>query len=83
MLHNREKCECSRILLLTSERRYVKRRRRKEGFQFLRNGSVFIRLKFKRIYFASIEKQALTTYTNLSRFCSLAATSVQFSSVQA
>ena len=31
-------------------------------------------LKFKHIYFTSIEKQVLTTYTNLSRFCFLGTT---------
>ena len=30
--------------------------------------------KFKHIYFTSIEKQVLTTYTNLSRFCFLGTT---------
>ena len=32
--------------------------------------------KFKHIYFTSIEKQVLTTYTNLSRFCFLGTTPV-------
>ena len=32
--------------------------------------------KFKHIYFTSIEKQILTTYTNLSRFCFLEITPV-------
>ena len=32
--------------------------------------------KFKHIYFTSIEKQVLTTYTNLSRFCFLGSTPV-------
>ena len=32
--------------------------------------------KFKPIYFTSIEKQVLTTYTNLSRFCFLGTTPV-------
>ena len=31
---------------------------------------------FKHIYFTSIEKQVLTTYTNLSRFCFLGTTPV-------
>ena len=33
-------------------------------------------LTFKHIYFTSIEKQVLTTYTNLSRFCFLGTTPV-------
>ena len=32
--------------------------------------------KLKHIYFTSIEKQVLTTYTNLSRFCFLGTTPV-------
>ena len=32
--------------------------------------------KFKHIYSTSIEKQVLTTYTNLSRFCFLGTTPV-------
>ena len=37
----------------------------------------FIVSKFKHIYFTSIEeKQVLTTYTNLSRFCFLGTTPV-------
>ena len=34
------------------------------------------KFKFKYIYFTSIEKQVLTTYTNLSRFCFLGTTPV-------
>ena len=33
-------------------------------------------VKFKHIYFTSIEKQVLTTSTNLSRFCFLGTTPV-------
>ena len=33
-------------------------------------------IKFKHIYFTSIEKQVLTTYTNPSRFCFLGTTPV-------
>ena len=33
-------------------------------------------LQFKLIYFTSIQKQVLTTYTNLSRFCFLGTTPV-------
>ena len=32
--------------------------------------------KFKHIYFTSTEKQVLTTYTDLSRFCFLGTTPV-------
>ena len=35
-----------------------------------------IRIQFKHIYFTLIEKQVLTTYTNLSRFCFLGTTPV-------
>ena len=38
---------------------------------------------FKHIYFTSIEKQVLTTYTNLSRFCFLGTTPVLTSKVWA
>ena len=34
------------------------------------------KFKFKHTYFSSIEKQVLTTYTNLSRFCFLGTTPV-------
>ena len=37
---------------------------------------MYLSLKFKHIYFTSIEKQVLTTYTNLSRFCFLGTTPV-------
>ena len=33
-------------------------------------------VKFKHIYFTSTEKQVLTTFTNLSRFCFLGTTPV-------
>ena len=36
----------------------------------------YCEFKFKHIYFASIEKQVLTTYTNLSPFCFLGTISV-------
>ena len=36
----------------------------------------YCEFKFKQIYFTSIEKQVLTTYTNLSRFCFLGTTPV-------
>ena len=36
---------------------------------YVMDGKV-IKFKFKHIYFTSIEKQVLTTYTNLSRFAS-------------
>ena len=36
----------------------------------------FLKFKFKHIYFTSIEKQVLTTFTNLFRFCFLGTTPV-------
>ena len=45
-------------------------------YQSITAGDQLINKDFKRIYFTSIEKQVLTIYTNLSRFCFLGTTPV-------